>query len=340
MENNSEKRPVLITGATGFIGNSLVEQFIKLDVPVRVFVRDPGKADKWRKSGVEVFNGNLKDLVRVEEACGGVGLIYHLAELPVIGKKRERHNLEVVRRLIGRALHRERKRIVFLSSLSVAGVPKESPSTEDTPASRYIHDPYTTYKYKAEQLLRAANVEDGLDYVIVRPPIVYGPGSKYLRGLIDFLDKYGKYGVPYVGSKDKIVPILHVEDLARLLYSVAYDPKATAKIIHAVDDSRVTIEDFITRIGQQLGKTLKIRPLPKWVMKLLAAPVDAVSDLLGLPFGIGGMLEFASAETVYSNIRMKARLSGPLRYPTLKEGLPTLVDWYRETKALSEKNKS
>ena len=51
------------------------------------------------------------------------------------------------------------------------------------------------------------------------------------------------------------------------------------------------------------------------------------------------MLDFArergaSTETVYSNVRMKARLDGPLRYPTFKEGLPTLIDWYRDIKAL------
>jgi len=333
METTSKKAPVLVTGATGFIGSALVEQLIRAEVPVRAFVRSPEKAAKWEKQGVEIFSGDLKDLIRVEEACAGVSVIYHVGELANITRKAIRHNLEMVRRIIGRALHRGRKRVVFLSSLSVAGIPSESPATENTTPAEILHDPYTTYKYRAEQLLRAAHVEDGLDYVITRPSLVYGPHSRHLKGLIDFLDRFGKIGLPFVGSGEKIIPLLHVEDLARLLVSVGADPKAGAKIIHAVDDSRVTVRDFLDRIAQQLGIVLKIRPVPKILLKALAVPMDALSDLMGFPFGIGGMLDLAGADLVFSNVRMKARLEGPLRYPTLTEGLPTLIDWYRDEKA-------
>ena len=327
-----------MTGATGFIGEALVNQLIKAEIPVRAFVRSPDKAKKWQKNGaVEIYSGDLKDLIRVEEACAGVDVVYHVGELTAIGKKNVRHNLELVRRLIGRALHRGRKRVVFVSSLSVAGIPSESPATEETPSAKLLHDPYTTYKYKAEQLLRAAHVEDELDYVIVRPSLVYGPGSRHLRGLISFLDRYGKLGLPFVGSGEKIIPLLHVEDLARLLACVAYDPKASAKVIHAVDDSRVTVREFLTRVGQQLGKVIKLRPVPKVLLKALAMPMDAVSDLLGFPFGIGGMLDMAGSDFIFSDVSMKARLAGPLRYPTLKEGLPTLIDWYRDVRAVEER---
>ena len=332
MESSEPKNPVLVTGATGFIGAALVDQLIKAGRPVRVFVWSPDKAARWEKHGVEIFHGDLKDLTRVEEACVGVDVIYHGGELSTLGRHAVRHNLEIVRRLIGRALHRTRKRIVFVSSLSVAGIPSESPATEDTIPAKKLHDPYTTYKYKAEQLLRAAHLEDKLDYVIIRPALVYGPGSRHLKGLIDLLERYGKFGLPFIGAGDKIIPLAHIEDLARLLENVGHDPKASAKLIHAVDDSRITVAEFLMRIGQQLGKVLKIRPVPKILLKALAVPIDVVTDLLGFPFGIGDMVDSAGADMVFSNLRMKARLDGPLHYPTLKEGLPTLIDWYRSVK--------
>lgn len=333
MESDQQKNPVLVTGATGFIGSHLVNQFLRAEVPVRAFVRSPEKAAAWKKQGVEIFHGDLRDLVRVEEACAGVDVIYHAGELPNTTKRAVKHNMELVRRLAGRALHHRRKRLVFLSSISVVGIPSQSPATEETPPAKKLHDPYTTYKYKSEQLLRAAHLEDGLDYTIVRPALVYGPHSVHLKGLIDFMDKYGKIGLPFVGRGDKIIPLVHAEDLARLLVSAGYDPKARAKIIHAVDDNRVTVRDFLERIAQQLGIVLKIRPMPRFLLKALAVPVDAVSDLLGFPFGIGGMLDIAHADLVFSNVRMKSRMPGPLRYPTIKEGLPTLIEWYRAEKA-------
>ncbi len=333
MESEQQKNPVLVTGATGFIGSHLVEQLIRAEVPVRAFVRTPEKAAAWKKRGVEIFHGDLRDLVRVEEACAGVDVIYHAGELPNTTKWAIKHNMELVRRLVGRALHQHRKRLVLLSSISVAGIPSEFPATEETPPSKKLHDLYTTYKYKSEQIMRAAHLEDGLDYAIIRPALVYGPHSVHLKGLIDFMDKYGKLGLPFVGKGDKIIPLVHAEDLARLLVCAGYDPKAHAKVIHAVDDNRITVKNFLERIAQQLGIVLKIRSMPRFLLKTLAVPVDAVSDLLGFPFGIGGMLDIAHSDLVYSNVRMKSRMPGPLRYPTIKEGLPSLIEWYRAEKA-------
>jgi len=78
-------------------------------------------------------------------------------------------------------------------------------------------------------------------------------------------------------------------DIARFLGRVGHDPKASAKIINVVDDSRVTLREFLTRIGQQMGKVVKIRPVPKTILRLAAIPIDALGSLLGLPYGIGAL---------------------------------------------------
>jgi len=331
-EFSQENAPVLVTGATGFVGNALVERMIKEGLRVRAYVRNLDKASHLEKKGVELFRGDFSDLTRLEEATIGTRLIYHLGELPTVGNKNRRHNVELVGRVIGRAAHHPRQRLVFVSSLSVAGIPSVTPATEDTPPARELDDPYTAYKRQAERLIRSAFMEDRLDFVIVRPALVYGPGSRHLRGLISWLERYGRYGVPFVGKGDNIVPLVHIEDLIRLLIRVGADPKAGAKIINAVDDSRVTVREFLMRIGQQLGKVIKIRPLPKTIVRLAAIPVDALGELIGLPFGIGGLLEFLSSDAVFSNVRMKARMEGTLQYPTLMEGLPTLIEWYKMQK--------
>lgn len=329
MENLPETAPVLVTGASGFVGRVLVENLVKGGVRVRAYVRDPLKVAYFEKLGAEIFRADYSDLTRLEEAALGTRVIYHLGEAPTISNKMRRHNVELVRRLIGRALHSPRQRLVFVSSLSVCGIPSVAPATEETPPERVLNDPYTLYKRKAEQLIRESFLEDGLDFVIVRPALVYGPGSKHLKGLIKWLERYGKIGIPFAGKGNNIVPLIHVEDLVRLLICVGRDDKARGKIVNAVDDSRVSARDFLIRIGQQLGKVVKIRTTPKSLVKFIAVPIDAFGDLLGFPFGIGGLVEMMNTDAVFSNVRMKSLLDRPMVYPTVTEGLPTLIDWYR-----------
>jgi nucleoside-diphosphate-sugar epimerase len=333
MKEQIEKdAPVLVTGATGFIGQGLVERLLKEGLKVRAYVRNPSKVSDGDKKGIELFRGDFSDLIRLEEATIGTGLIYHLGELPTAGSKTRRHNVEIVQRLISRAAHHPRQRLIFVSSLSVAGIPSITPATEDTQSLHELSDPYTEYKRRAEKVIRAAAIEDRLDYVIVRPALVYGPGSRHLKGLLAWLERYGNIGVPLVGGGDNIAPLIHVDDLVNLLARVGHDPKASAKIINAVDDSRVTLRELLMRIGQLMGKVVRIRPVPKTLVSLLAIPIDALGSMLGLPFGIGGLVEMMSHDVVFSNIRMKARMDGPLAYPTITEGLSTLIDWYQRQK--------
>ncbi len=330
-----ENSPVLVTGATGFLGHALVEGLLKRGVKIRVFVRSVNKIGDWEKRGVEIFRGDFSDLTRIEEATIGARMVYHLGETPITGSQSRRHNVEIVRRLIGRCAHQPRKRLVFASSLSVAGIPSESPATEKTPPKRQLDDPYTEYKRQSEELIRAAHIEDRLDYVIVRPSLVYGPGSRHLKRLLSWLEKYGKIGVPFVGRGNNIMPLIHLDDMTLLLVKVGDDPKAGAKIINAVDDGGISVRNFLIRLGQLMGKVVNIRALPKTLVRLAAIPVDALGNLIGFPFGIGGLVEMMSSDVVFSNVRMKARLDRPLRYPTATYGLPTLIDWYRREKELS-----
>lgn len=332
MEQLAESTPVLVTGASGFVGRVLVENLVKEGVRVRAYVRDPLKVEHFEKMGVEVFRADYSDLTRLEEAALGTRVIYHLGEAPTVSNKLRRYNVELVRRLIGRALHSPRQRLVFVSSLSVCGIPSVTPATEETPPERTLNDPYTLYKRHAEQLIREAFLDDGLDFVIVRPALVYGPGSQHIKGLIRWLEKYGKIGIPFAGKGDNIVPLVHVEDLVRLLICAGRGDKASGKIVNAVDDSRVSAKDFLIRIGQQLGKVVKIRATPKSLVKFFAVPIDAFGDLIGFPFGIGGLVEMISRDAIFSNVRMKSLLDRPLVYPTVTEGLPTLIEWYRREK--------
>ena len=124
--------PILVTGATGYLGRTLVDKLAKEGHHVRVYLRDLSKAGDWEKLGVEIFRGDYSDLTRLEEAAMGTRLIYHLGEAPTVSNKARRYNVELVRRLIGRALHFPRQRLIFTSSLSVAGIPSATPATEET----------------------------------------------------------------------------------------------------------------------------------------------------------------------------------------------------------------
>lgn len=236
---------VAITGATGFVGKATLDVSLHKALKVRALTRRAEPA----RNGLEWVSGSLDDTASLEELVKGCEAVIHIAGLtntPNTGRF-EAANVTGTANMIAAAQKAGAGRFVFVSSLS-AREPELSA--------------YGASKARAEELVK----DSDLNWTIVRPPGVYGPGDK------DYLDlfkaaKLGVVPVPPEGASS----LIHVEDLARLLVAlVPANPKTQGQMYEPWDDNAYgyTHKDLAKMIGEAVGNPNAVAaPLPPVVMQ-------------------------------------------------------------------------
>ena len=239
---------VLITGATGFVGQRLVRRLCADGrEQVRLLVRDERKARVFADLPVQISIGDLGDRDHVLAAAEGARIIYHLG-----GAKDgpwDTHDRGTVRgtaHVVEAALRQPGVHLVHVSSIAVYGIPDHSPSalTEDTP---YTDEPVTCYaraKIAAEQIVRRAVAAQGLSATILRPGIIYGPETTSVSrlglrvGRMFFL----------VGLRDTVLPLVEVDDVVEALLLAGRSGNGRGGIYHVVDH-RLTKTGYLRRLN-------------------------------------------------------------------------------------------
>ena len=177
---------VLVTGANGFVGSALSRRLREVGVLVRAAARDQSKILSQGGSAASdldwvVLHDRSTDS-DTQQALHGVQTVVHLAARVHIMEDRaadplgefRRINTEWTARLARAAASQGVRRFVYLSTIKVNGEESQVPFTEqDAPNPQ---DPYGISKWEAEQVLAAVSSETGLEIVVVRSPLVYGPG--------------------------------------------------------------------------------------------------------------------------------------------------------------------
>jgi nucleoside-diphosphate-sugar epimerase len=243
----------LVTGAAGFVGGHLVEQLLAHGQAVQALVHNPADREALRARGVEAYVGDIREPETANAIVPGARVIFHCAaavgphvapgDIWSTNREGVRALLETVRRAGSRA------RVVLLSSVNVLGTRNLDPATEDLPCRR-SSDPAADVKIDAERL--ALNYHrQGVDVTILRPGFIYGPGDPHnIPRLASALER-GKFA--FIGSRDNVVPIVHVEDVACAMLLASAIPVASGRIYHITDGSRTTIGQFVDALAEQLG---------------------------------------------------------------------------------------
>ncbi|MCC6669685.1 MAG: NAD-dependent epimerase/dehydratase family protein [Planctomycetes bacterium] len=212
-----ERLPLLVTGATGFIGAHLVRSLLAAGVGpdrLRLLVRDPARAVRLGLPEGALCPGSLEDPASLRAAAQGVGAVIHLAGALAVLHREEfaRTNVQgtenLVRAVAGAS---PGARFVHVSSLAAAGPSKDGTGTTSPPDACRPCSEYGRSKLAAEAaLLRAAG---GLSWIVFRPPLVYGPGDAATRLL--FRQALGP--VALVPPTPRPLSLIHVRDLVHAL---------------------------------------------------------------------------------------------------------------------------
>lgn len=269
---------VLVTGGTGFIGSHVVDQFLSEGHTVRIFSRRPELPAFWKDSEVSLFRGDLRSPGAVIDAMDGVDIFIHIGEIKNTSKFAAKRNVELAEHIVENLKLTGIKRFVFISSITVAGIPATVPATEDTPAARELKDHYTEYKRTCEKIIRESTVE----HAILRPGVVYGPRSVALPRILRRLKLIATIGLPLPGRGEGIVPLIDVRDLSKAVYLAAVKSEGANQTFNITDGLRHTWSDFLSASTNALGSRLRILPVPGLVLQPPALLFDILGEVVGL----------------------------------------------------------
>lgn len=316
----------IVTGGTGFIGSHVVDILVQNGHSVRLFSRKAEMPERLNSSDVELVQGNLKDHDSVLDAMEGMDVIFHIGEIKNTSRTAAERNTRLVERMVDHLSQTKFSRFVFISSLSVAGIPSEFPADEETKPSIVLKDHYTEYKRASERIIaercpRAA-------YCIIRPAIVYGPRSRHLGRLIELVKRLGPLGLPLVGKARNLAPFVQVQDLAAAIYLAGTVEAATGKTFNITDGQAESWFDFFESMAA--GRPLRILPIPPILARMPALLGDILSGVFGAAADFSSYVSYLSRDVHFSNRHAVAVLGWKPAYTDIAVGVGEMIDWYSQ----------
>jgi nucleoside-diphosphate-sugar epimerase len=293
-----------VTGATGFVGSHLVE--IALRGPHEIVALT--RREQSPREGLRWIRGDLADRGALEQLVSDVDAVIHVAGV-ISGSSAatfERGNVQGTLAMLAAATAGGVRRFVHVSSLA-AREPKLSL--------------YGASKARAEELVHSS----GLDWVIVRPPAVYGPGDRETLELF----RMAKLGLMLMPPKGR-VSLIHADDLARLLLALA-ELDAPSNALVEPDDGRIggwTHRQFARALGKAVGARPAIISSPGFLLRL-AARADQFLRREKAKLTTDRAAYFSHRNWV---VEPKRAVPSYLWKPEINtdDGLRDTAEWYRE----------
>jgi len=263
---------ILVTGAAGFVGRALCAALVSSHA-VRAAVRSVACADL--PEDIEIVARELSQGTDWSGALVGVSAVVHCAARVHIMDDLSADPLAEFRRvnvdgtlsLAKQAAVAGVKRFVFLSSIKVNGEQTQVGAPFIADQQNDPGDPYGVSKMEAEVGLRALAMETGMEVVIIRPPLVYGPGVK-----ANFLAmmRWLKRGIPLplgavTGNKRSLVAL---DNLVDFIITCLDHPAAANQIFLVSDGESLSAATLLRRMGDALGRPARLIPVPVSLLQL------------------------------------------------------------------------
>lgn len=310
---------VAVTGANGFVGRSVVRTLLARGHEVTAVVRrSTGDVAGVRQcvvgeTAASPWPADLKPDVVIHLAAR----VHVMRESAVdsLAAFREANVAGALR--VAEAAHRAGAgRMVFVSSIkALAEADSGRPLREDD--APLPQDPYGVSKLEAERALVRFGQEVGLEIVIARPPLVYGPEVR--ANFLQMMSAIAK-GIPLpLGAIAARRSLVYNENLADALILCATDPRAAGECFHITDGTDLTVAELARALGRHLHKQVWLPPVP-------ASWLFAAGKLTGRLPQIERLVEPLRVDSS----RIREKLKWQPRF-SVEEGLALTAQWYRST---------
>jgi len=254
----------LVTGGSGFFGETLIEKLAATNAHIRNFDLMPAEN---HPAAVEFLRGDIRDAEAVRAACESIDTIFHCVAQQPLSKDPALMrvvNIEGTRNLLTAALEAGVRKVIFLSSTSIFGIPDELPIKRLTPAKPV--EAYGRSKVTAEEVCREF-VARGLDVTLIRPRTILGHGR---LGIFQMLFEWIREGsnVPVLGSGNAKFQFIHARDLAAAAILAA--KQAGPQIYNIGTDRFGTTREMLEALCKHAGTGSKVKSVPdaptRWLM--------------------------------------------------------------------------
>lgn len=270
---------ILVTGATGFIGQATVKTLCASGYKVVAAMRD--SAQQLVVSAEKIALGDINSHTNWSSALAGCTVVIHLAARAHVMHERAGDPLAVYRRintegtlnLAHQAAKSGVKRFVMMSSIKVIGEETLRGKAFTSAEMLQPRDPYGISKYDAEMGLHQIANESGMEVVIIRPPLVYGPGVK---GNFATLMRLIDCGIPLpLGAvTQNRRSFVALDNLVDLILACVSNSAAANQTFMVSDGEDLSTTDLLCRLGVAMGKPARLLPVSP-------ALLEAAAKLLG-----------------------------------------------------------
>lgn len=264
---------VLVTGANGFVGQELVRVLQANGSSVVQGVREEASV-----AGGSTVHFDLRSESMLQE-LSGIDVVVHLAARvhvmaetaadPLVEFRRD--NVQGTLRLAERAVEMGVRRFIYISSIKVNGECTESGGYFDSESPAAPVDAYGLSKWEAEQGLWQIARSSAMELVIIRPPLVYGPGVKAnFRSLISWVDK--GWPMPLAGIVNSR-SVVSVDNLAHFIGVCVAHPRAANEVFLVSDAELFSTPALVRAIAEALGRRARLWYFPVLLLVFLGACV-------------------------------------------------------------------
>jgi uncharacterized protein YbjT (DUF2867 family) len=257
----TDRRSVTVVGATGFVGRHVVRRLAAQGHRVRALSRSGGRRPGWPDS-VEAASADVTTGSGLAEGLAGMDAVVHLVAIPREGRGRSFDDVNVrgTRRVVEAAHEAGVQRLVHLSVLGVT----------DDPGLRYLRS-----KWLGEQAVRGS----GLDWVTLRPSLLFGPGDGFFSLIRTTLTWWSPGVVAIPGDGSARFQPLAVDDLAIAVERCVVEPERSGSVHEIGGPEYLTYREIVDQVMEATGKRRVKLNMPIPIISALTALTDRV-----LPF--------------------------------------------------------
>ena len=315
---------ILVTGATGFIGTSLVRRLLQEGAAVRVLARSAERARPLATRGAQVVVGDVTDPRAVASAVDGAHFVYHLAgrlfEPWVSGSEYRRTHVDGTKLLLESCRAASVERFVHCSTTGVIGPTGDEPADENAPPNPT--NPYEASKAEAERAVQTSP----LPAVIARPGLVYGPGDLHL---LPFFRAILQRRFRPIGRRLVWLHPIYIDDMTDALLRCGQHARAVGECFNLAGPEPVSLAELADAIARAGGTRLPWGHIPLPAAHAVAAIGDRLPSHLkpAAPLTTS-RLDFLTHSRVY-DVSKAQRLLGFAAATRLSTGAARSMAWYR-----------